>query len=101
MPSKSVFGGYIGTGVVRPETNLRARFKGMITVIVIFPFFYPPFHIQFAIKSHRCNSQTGMGEVKVESCVPRNMTPQTVLLNTHPLNPEASRINVSEETPFN
>uniref|UniRef100_A0AAZ3PYW9 Origin recognition complex subunit 1 n=1 Tax=Oncorhynchus tshawytscha TaxID=74940 RepID=A0AAZ3PYW9_ONCTS len=34
-------------------------------------------------------------EVKVESCVPRNMTRQTALLNTRPLNPEASCTNVS------
>jgi hypothetical protein len=29
------------------------------------------------------------------------MTHQTALLNTGPLNPEASRTNVLEETPFN
>ena len=32
-------------------------------------------------------------EVTVESCILRNMTLQTGLLNTHPLNPEASRTN--------
>ena len=42
----------------------------------------------------------GSGEAKVESRVLRNMTQQTVLLNTRPLNPEVSRTNVSEETQF-
>ena len=37
----------------------------------------------------------------VESCVPRNMTHRTSLINAHLLNLEASRTNVSEETLFN
>jgi hypothetical protein len=36
----------------------------------------------------------------VESCILKNMTRQTALLNTHPLNPEGSRSNVLEETLF-
>ncbi|XP_031679450.1 cyclin-dependent kinase 2-like isoform X3 [Oncorhynchus kisutch] len=40
-------------------------------------------------------------EVTVESCVLRNMNCQTLLLNTHPLNPEPSHTNVLEETVFN
>jgi hypothetical protein len=39
-----------------------------------------------------------MGSGEVESCALRNMTRQTALLNTSPLNPEASCTNVSEET---
>ena len=54
----------------------------------------------FQILSHHCNSQRTR-EGKVESCVLRNMTRQTALLNTRPLNPEASRTNVLEEIPFN
>ena len=53
------------------------------------------------ILSHRCNSPTGSGEVKVESCVLQNMTRQPALLNARSLNPKACRTNVSEETLFN
>ena len=61
------------------------------------------FSLNFMITnlSHRCNSPTGSGEMKVGSCVLRNMTRQTAVLNSRSLNPEASRTNVSEETAFN
>jgi hypothetical protein len=59
--------------------------------------FFPP----ISILSHCCNSPTDSGEAKVESCILKNMTHLTTLLNTRQLNPEASRTNLSEQTLFN
>ncbi|XP_064875647.1 guanylate-binding protein 1-like isoform X2 [Oncorhynchus nerka] len=52
------------------------------------------------ILSHRYNSRTGSGETKVESHASSDTQPNqtSLLLNTAPSNPEASRTNVSEET---
>ena len=53
------------------------------------------------ILSHRYNSRTGSGETKVESHASSDTQPNqaALLLITVPSNPEASRTNVSEETP--
>jgi hypothetical protein len=58
------------------------------------PFFSPILWHPNAILSHLCNSPMGSGEAKVESCSLWNMTRQTKLLNTCPLNLKASRTNV-------
>ena len=63
----------------------------------ILPHFSPQMlWYPITILSHHCNSPTDSGEEKVESCIR-----QTTLLNTRPLNPEASCTNVLEETLFN
>jgi hypothetical protein len=53
-------------------------------------------HLVFAVLSHRCNYRTDLEEAKVES----HESSESLLLDTL-LNPEASRTNVSEETPNN
>ena len=73
-------------------------FSFICFVFAILPRFRPNFVI--LLSWLRCNSPTGSGEVKVESCVLRNMTRKTAL-NIRLLNPKASRTNVLEETPFN
>ena len=45
------------------------------------------------IQSYRCNSPTGSGEAKVESCVLLHMTHLITLLNTCPLNMEETLFN--------
>ena len=71
--------------------------------------YFTPFSPQFrgiqlflvaTILSHRYNFCTGSGETKVESPThnPSRIQPDTQL-NTARSNPEASRTNVSEETP--
>ena len=53
-----------------------------IYIFVVVVFFSPI--LGYPILSHCCNSPTGLGEAKVESCVVRNMTRQ-IALNTRPL----------------
>jgi hypothetical protein len=58
-------------------------------ISVFYPLFSPMSWYPITILSHHCNSPKGSGEAKVKSCVLRNMTRQTALFNTRPLNPEA------------
>ena len=50
-----------------------------------------------SILSHCCNSPTGRGEAKVESCILRNMTRQTALLITRPAAPMCQRKHHSND----
>jgi hypothetical protein len=65
------------------------------------PISWYPIVLVATILSHRYNSRTGSGETKVESHASSDTQPNqaALLLNTTPSNPEASRTNVSEETP--
>ena len=51
------------------------------------------------ILSHRYNSRTGSKETKIESHASSNTQPNQAALPLNTSNPEASRTNVSEETP--
>ena len=65
------------------------------------PLFLPNFAISklvVAVLSHRCNSLTDSGEAKVQSCESSGKKNCQAVQCT--LNPEASRTNVSEETPY-
>ena len=78
----------------------------MITTTIffyIYLFNYTPFSPQFSgiqlvvtVLSHRCNFRTYSGEAKVESCASSETQPSEATL----LKLEASRTNVSEETPY-
>ena len=64
-----------------------------------YPFF-SPIVLVATILSYRYNSRTGSGETKVDSHVSSDTQPkQTSFLTQRASNPEASRTNVSEETP--
>ena len=69
------------------------------------PFFSPiswyPIVVVATILSHRYNSRTGSGETKVESHASSDTQPNQpyCFLTQHASNREASRNNVSEETP--
>ena len=78
------------------------------SVHVFFVFFLkkenPPFSPQFCgiqLLSHRYNSRTGSGETKVESHASSDTQPNQphCFLTQRASNPEASRNNVSEDTP--
>ena len=70
-------------------------------------YFFTPFSPQFCgiqllvatILSHRYNSRTGTGETKVMLPPIHNPTKPHCFLTQRASNPEASRTNVSEETP--
>ena len=90
---------------------LSMRMGACSVLLFLFLFFkmtfLPPFSSQFrriqllviTILSHRYNSHTGSGETKVESYASSETQPNHCFLTQRASNPEASRTNVSEETP--